>query len=98
MRLAVKRIDLHIHTVATKFDRKSFEFDIAALKNYVEVAKLSAIAITNHNMFDIDNYRLVCDAVDIPVFPGIELNVTMPGKYGHVLVIAGADDVDMFSI
>ncbi len=72
MRLAVKRIDLHIHTVATKFDRKSFEFDIAALKNYVEVAKLSAIAITNHNMFDIDNYRLVCDAVDIPVFPGIE--------------------------
>lgn len=98
MRLAVKRIDLHIHTVATKFDRKSFEFDIAALKNYVEVAKLSAIATTNHNVFDIDNYRLVCDAVDIPVFPGVELNVTMPGKYGHVLVIAGADDVDMFSI
>lgn len=88
----MKKIDLHIHTVATISDR-SFEFSMDALKNYVCHAKLSAIAITNHDVFDLEQFRQIQNSIDIAVFPGIEVNV----EKGHVLVIgrpAALDDFD----
>lgn len=93
----MKKIDLHIHTIATRFDRKGFTFSIDILERYIQEAHLDAIAITNHNLFDEGNYQFVCDEVDIAVFPGIEVNVTTPGKYGHVLIIADPSDMDSFS-
>lgn len=92
----MKRIDLHIHTVKTVCDPQNYCFDLEVLKRYVGTAQLDAIAVTNHNLFDRANYDSICNAIDIPVFPGIELNVRTPVKYGHVLVIAPADDVDIF--
>lgn len=90
----MKRIDLHIHTVATPSDSKGFEFDPEVLKEYVSSAKLDAIAITNHNGFYRDNYDAVKDTLDIPVFPGAELNISTAAAFGHVLVIADPDDID----
>lgn len=94
----MKRIDLHIHTVKTVCDPQNYCFDLEVLKRYVETAQLDAIAVTNHNLFDRANYDSICNAIDIPVFPGIEVNVRTPGKYGHVLVIAPSDDVDIFEL
>lgn len=90
------RIDLHIHTDATDSDSADFEFDLDVLKRYVEEAKLGAIAITNHNMFPTARYEEICKAIPIPVFPGIEINVSKPGSYGHALVIADPSDMEEF--
>lgn len=90
------RIDLHIHTAATPSDSKDFEFDMDVLSQYVEEARLDAIAITNHNMFDPQGYENILGALSIPVFPGIEVNVSKPGSFGHVLVIADPSDLQEF--
>lgn len=70
----MKKIDLHIHTVVTCSDRE-FEFSLDKLKQYVEESGLHAIAVTNHNVFDGDQYRTIRDAIAVPVFPGIEINL-----------------------
>lgn len=83
----MKKIDLHIHTVSTIKDR-SFEFDINVLIDYVSTQKLDAIAITNHNVFDIAQYEQIRDSLKkIVVFPGIEIDV----ESGHVLFITSCD-------
>lgn len=74
----MKRIDLHIHTVTTVCDPQNYCFDLDVLKTYVETAKLDAVAVTNHNLFDRANFDTICNALDIPVFPGIEINVCTP--------------------
>ena len=96
-RLVLKRIDLHIHTVRTVCDPQNYNFDLDILKEYVSKARLDAVAVTNHNLFDRENYDSVCDALDIPVFPGIEINVKTLGKYGHVLLIAPDDCLEDFA-
>lgn len=90
------RVDLHIHTIATPSDSNDFEFDIDVLSQYVAEASLGAIAITNHNVFDRQGYEEIRNALPIPVFPGIEINVTKPGSFGHVLIIADPSDLQEF--
>lgn len=43
----MKKVDLHIHTVATVSDHY-FEFSMDTLQSYVECKELDAIAVTNH--------------------------------------------------
>lgn len=88
----MKKIDLHIHTSPTICDRP-FEFDISALKEYVSKLSLDAIAITNHNVFVKDQFDAICSALEIPVFPGIEISI----ECGHMLVITSFSDVGDFS-
>ncbi len=87
----MKKIDLHIHTVRTVSD-KNFTFSMDVLKAYVKDQELDAIAITNHNMFDKDQYDEIQSALDIPVFPGIEIDV----EGGHLLLITEVNDLDDF--
>lgn len=87
----MKKIDLHIHTVATICD-VDFVFDLQTLRHYVSEAGLDAIAITNHNLFDGPQYSTIVAALDIVVFPGIE--VTVDGT--HVLVIIDKADLGAF--
>jgi ABC-type phosphate transport system ATPase subunit len=89
----MRKIDLHIHTVSTISDRP-FAFSLDSLKRYVSDARLDAVAITNHDVFDPVQFRNIQQALDIPVFPGIEINV----EKGHVLVIARPTEVDDFAI
>lgn len=93
----MKKIDLHIHTVKTVCDPQNYCFNLDVLKRYIDTAHLDAIGVTNHNTFDRDNYNSICAALDIPAFPGIEINVATTGKYGHVLLIAPSDCVDNFA-
>ncbi|WP_394129663.1 PHP domain-containing protein [Shewanella maritima] len=79
----MKKIDLHIHTVSTPSDRR-FNFSIDRLKWYVTEGNLDAIAITNHNMFDLEQFRTIQQQIKIKVFPGIEIDI----EDTHVLVIA----------
>ena len=90
------RIDLHIHTEATVSDSSDFEFDVEILKRYIREARLDAIAITNHNVFSRDRYTELSETLDTMVFPGIEISVTKPGSFGHVLVIADPSDLQEF--
>ena len=84
----MKKIDFHIHTVVTPSD-SFFEFSIDTLKNYIEVMQLNAIAITNHNTFDIEQYNDITQEVSIPVFPGIEIDV----ENTHILLVTTNDDI-----
>ena len=47
----MKKLDLHIHTVATPSD-PTFIFNMDTLKKYISCRDIDAIAITNHNFFD----------------------------------------------
>lgn len=87
----MKKIDLHIHTVPTISD-SAFVFSIDAFKRYVTEARIDAVAVTNHDVFDGQQFRQIQQALSVTVFPGIEINV----EKGHVLVIASASDLDNF--
>lgn len=91
----MKKFDLHIHTLSTISD-VSFTFSMEILEQYVKDRNIDAIAITNHNMFDLVQYReIVLRLSDTIVFPGIEINIG--NNAGHLLVIARQDDVEEFS-
>ncbi|CAD5902355.1 Histidinol-phosphatase [Carnobacterium maltaromaticum] len=80
----MKKIDFHIHTISTVSDSVDFEFSFETLKEYVEVRKLDAIAITNHNTFDKDQFNSIASNLQISVFPGIEVDLCK----GHILIIS----------
>ena len=87
----MKKLDLHIHTVSTIRDR-AFTFSMDCLKEYVERNAIDAIAITNHNLFDREQYEQIRNSIGIKVFPGIEVDV----ENGHLLVVSEEDDIDDF--
>ncbi|MEG0374031.1 MAG: hypothetical protein RR672_00230 [Raoultibacter sp.] len=86
------RADLHIHTVSTQWDHP-FEFDCGALIEHVKSQRLDAIAITNHNCFDKENYSDVVVPSLTPynctVFPGVEVSALDT----HILIIADVSKV-----
>ncbi len=79
----MKKIDFHIHTLSTVRDSK-FDFDLETLKRYAREANLDAIAITNHDIFDVGQFEQITNALDVVVFPGIEVSM----ECGHILVIS----------
>lgn len=85
----VKKIDFHIHTISTE---KDYDFSYSAewIKDYVNEAKLDAIAITNHDLFDEENFHRVEDDVPkVAVFPGMELSL----EDGHVNIIFPREEI-----
>lgn len=87
----LKKIDLHIHTISTISDR-SFTFSLESFIKYVAEAKLDGVAVTNHDVFDVEQFRRIQEALTATVFPGIEINV----GNGHLLVIARPSDLEDF--
>lgn len=87
----MKKIDLHIHTVKSHLDA-GFTFSMEKLKEYVDSAELDCIAITNHNLFDLKQFSEISEAIDIPVFPGIEVNL----EGAQILVISDGTELDDF--
>lgn len=88
----MKKIDLHIHTKSTNSDA-AFSFNLDRLKEYINNAHLDAIAVTNHNTFDIDQFGNIKDSLSILVLPGIEINL----ENGHLLLIADGQEVSDFN-
>lgn len=87
----MKKIDLHIHTLATEKD-SDFIFDLDKMLLYVQTSKLDAIAITNHNIFDREQFNKIKEKVNISVFPGVEVDV----ENAHMIVVTGESNLDKF--
>lgn len=87
----MKKIDFHIHTVPT-FSDSQFTFSLDTFKRYVEEANLDAVAVTNHNVFDTTQFKTITETLDIPVFPGIEVNL----ERGQVLIISDGENIEDF--
>lgn len=87
----MKKCDLHIHTVATSSDA-DFTFSLDVLEDYVLKMKLDVIAVTNHNIFDKEQYRDIKERLSgNVVLPGIEVDL----EHGHILVITDNDDASV---
>ena len=84
----MKKIDLHIHTVPTPSD-SPFIFELDKLVEYVDKAEIDAIAITNHNIFDLQQFRIIKQNLSIQTLPGIEINL----EDGHLLIIADGNEL-----
>lgn len=89
----MKKIDLHIHTVQSISDR-NFTFDLESLKEYVDKLEIDCIAITNHNLFDKNQFEQICQELSIKVFPGIEIDL----EGGHLLLISENENLDDFTL
>lgn len=87
----MKKIDLHIHTLATEKD-SNFIFDLDKMLLYVQTSKLDAIAITNHNIFDREQFNKIKEKVNISVFPGVEVDV----ENAHMIVVTEESNLDKF--
>lgn len=87
----MKRIDLHIHTVSTDWDL-DFTFDFSQLEKHVDDWDLDAIAITNHNTFDLVQYREIAKCLDgkCAVLPGVEASALDT----HLLLICSPANAD----
>ncbi|ROH86414.1 phosphotransferase [Stagnimonas aquatica] len=89
----MKKIDLHIHTVAT-FSDSPFYFSMEVFKRYVAEAGLDAVAVTNHDVFDAKQCREIQKALaPVVVFPGIEINL----EGCHLLLYCDPTDIDDFN-
>ena len=87
----MKKIDLHIHTVPTISDTQLI-FSLDAFKRYIADANLDAVAVTNHDVFDGAQFRTIKEALDVTVFPGIEVNL----ERAHVLIISSGSNLEDF--
>ena len=86
----MKKIDLHTHTISTVSD-SDFDFDLSKVSEYVDKLRIDALAITNHNVFDIKQYYEIKKSLTIPVFPGIEIDL----ENGHLLIITDTDEFEV---
>lgn len=93
----MKKLDLHIHTIQSISDRP-FEFSINKLKSYVTEMKIDGIAITNHNIFDKEQFLDIKEELfdSCVVLPGIEIDLGINSR-GHIICICPDDDLEDFS-
>lgn len=92
----MKKVDFHIHTLSTISD-VDFNFDIDVLDSYIRTRGIHSIAITNHNTFDLKQYKTIVSKLShITVFPGIEINIGE--NCGHILVISSTNCVEDFHL
>ncbi len=88
----MRKVDLHIHTVPTISD-SDFNFCLEKLRDYVTSGEIDAIAVTNHDLFDVNQFKKISSEIDAKVFPGIEINL----ENGHVLIIDDDANIDRFT-
>ena len=93
------KIDLHCHTRKTKQgDGKGRNVTSEQFKEKIELADVKIVAITNHNMFDYDQYIELRDVVAgiCQVWPGVEIDIDGENKY-HLIVVSKPDEASIFS-
>lgn len=89
----MKKIDFHIHTVPANGKDANFVFDLTKFQEYTDVLSIDAVAITNHNLFDLDQFKEISATLqNVVVFPGIEIDF----EDGHLLLIGENDNLDDF--
>ncbi len=89
----MKKFDLHIHTIASVLD-KPLDFKLEVLEAYVKETSLDCIAITNHNLFDREQFELIVKKLEgVVVFPGIEITL----EHGHLILISPQEEITTFN-
>jgi hypothetical protein len=94
------KIDLHAHTKKTKQgEADTRNIDARSFSDIVTSTDVGIIAITNHNLFDSEQYESFLKSVGsrIQIWPGVELDVLCGDKKGHLLVIISPQKVGEFS-
>ena len=95
------KIDLHCHTKKVKSGEKAERnVNVTTFCEKVNNANLKIIAITNHNCFDVDQYREFSDAISSScmIWPGIELDIQENGgDKWHLILIANPQNAQQFS-
>lgn len=93
------KIDLHCHTKKTKIgDGKDRNVTPALFKEKIELADVKIVAITNHNIFDYDQYIELKNTVSsiCQVWPGVEIDVMGESRF-HLIVVTKAESAKLFS-
>ncbi len=90
----MKKIDFHVHTVAVNDKDAHFEFALAKFQEYTNAHSIDAVAITNHNLFDLEQFKEIVKTLqNVVVFPGIEIDF----EDGHLLLISENKNLDDFN-
>ena len=78
----LKKFDLHLHTLASKKDDKSKfvnidQDNVVDFVNKLDENKIKMIGITNHNLFDYAQYKLIQEKSKniFEVIPGVEITI-----------------------
>ena len=93
------KIDVHAHTKKTKQgDPCSREVTPERFADVILSTEVKIVAITNHNLFDLEQYNAILKQVEdaVQVWPGIELDIEENGKRGHLLVIVSPNKKQSF--
>lgn len=94
------KIDIHTHTRKCKSgDAPTREISPADFCEAILSTDVRIIAITNHNVFDKDQFKAIATRLgnDAQVWPGIELDVGDGESRGHLLVIVSPKLAERFS-
>lgn len=94
------KIDIHVHTKKVKQgDSPLREVTPERFAEVVLSTDVKIIAITNHNLFDLQQYEQILEEVDgaIQVWPGVELDVIVDEKRSHLIVITAPNNCSSFS-
>lgn len=99
------KVDLHCHTRATKNDGAGRNVTKKLFREKIELAGVRAVAITNHNDFDLAQYEELAGEVrDIAmVWPGVELDIERWDDLGktskpwHMIAVAGPNQRESFN-
>lgn len=88
----MKKIDLHLHTKASQYSDSIYDFSLSKLQEYVNKLSIDCIAVTNHNLFDLEQFNDISKQLEITVLPGIEIDI----EKGHLLLIAETTELEDF--
>lgn len=94
------KIDIHTHTRKCKTgDAPTREIAPVDFCEKVQSTEVGIIAITNHNVFDLEQFNEIENVMseDVQVWPGVELDVMDAGVRGHLIVIVSPASAEAFS-
>ena len=95
------KIDLHCHTKAIKKgDGVGRNVTPELFKDKIQNADIKIVAITNHNTFDLEQYKLLSNSVSdfCLVWPGVEIDILEPeSKRWHLIVVVNPKEAETFA-
>ncbi|MCR4698526.1 MAG: hypothetical protein K5762_04075 [Bacilli bacterium] len=96
-------IDLHCHTIKAKIGDYGRDVDSDTFKTKIEENNVGVVAITNHNLFSLSQYKEFSEKCDKTlILPGVELDVegdkSGVASHGHVIVIVDVNQAEKFNV
>ena len=96
------KIDIHTHTRKCKSgDAPTRDISAKDFCEKVLTTEVGIIAITNHNVFDLEQYEEISNRLNgqqAQAWPGVELDILENGSRGHLIVIVSPAEAKNFSL